>query len=69
MQPVRALAGDAGHLLISPEGDLNLIPFEALKDQQDRYLIEKYSISYLTTGRDLLRLQLIFSAAMPKATP
>jgi len=57
MQPVRALAGDAGHLLISPEGDLNLIPFEALKDQQDRYLIEKYSISYLTTGRDLLRLQ------------
>src|SRR6202041_3799648 len=57
MQPVRALAGDAGHLLISPEGDLNLIPFEALKDEQDRYLIEKYSISYLTTGRDLLRLQ------------
>jgi len=57
MQPVRGLAGDAAHLLISPEGDLNLIPFEALMDERGQYLIEKYSISYLTTGRDMLRLQ------------
>ena len=57
MEPVRSLAGDAAHLLISPEGDLNLIPFEALMDQKGQYLIEQYSISYLTTGRDLLRLQ------------
>jgi CHAT domain-containing protein len=57
MQPVRALAGDASHLLISPDGELNLIPFEALVDEQGRYLAEKYAISYLTTGRDLLRMQ------------
>ncbi len=58
IQPVRALAGDAPHLLISPDGDLNLIPFEALVDEHGQYLIEKYSISYLTTGRDVLRLQI-----------
>jgi CHAT domain-containing protein len=57
MQPVRALAGDAKHLLISPDGELNLIPFAALVDQQGRYLIERYSVSYLTSGRDLLRMQ------------
>jgi CHAT domain-containing protein/Tfp pilus assembly protein PilF len=57
MQPVRAIVGDAARLLISPDGDLNLIPFEALRDEQGQYLIEKYSISYLTTGRDVLRLQ------------
>ena len=57
MKPVRALVGDAARLLISPEGDLDLIPFEALTDEQGQYLIEKYSISYLTTGRDVLRLQ------------
>jgi len=57
MEPVRALAGDAKRLLISPEGDLNLIPFEALVDEQGRYLLERYSISYLTTGRDLLRMR------------
>jgi CHAT domain-containing protein len=57
MQPVRGLLRDAKQLLISPDGDLNLIPFEALVDEQGHYLVQRYSISYLTTGRDLLRMQ------------
>ncbi|PYT02622.1 MAG: hypothetical protein DMF65_06035, partial [Acidobacteria bacterium] len=57
MQPVRTLLGSAKHLLISPDGPLNLIPFAALVDEQGRYLIEAHSITYLTSGRDLLRLQ------------
>jgi CHAT domain-containing protein len=57
MQTIRTLAGDARHLLISPDGELNLIPFEALVDEQGRYLVESYAINYLTTGRDLLRMQ------------
>jgi CHAT domain-containing protein len=44
-------------LLISPEGSLNLIPFAALVDERGQYRIERYSISYLSSGRDLLRLQ------------
>ncbi len=57
MQPVRALIGDANQLLISPDGALNLIPFETLVDERGRYLIQRYSFTYLTSGRDLLRLQ------------
>lgn len=57
MQPVRGLVGEARHLLISPDGALNLIPFEALRDEADRYSVERYQISYLGSGRDLLRLQ------------
>jgi CHAT domain-containing protein/Tfp pilus assembly protein PilF len=57
MQPLRALLGGAKQILVSPDGDLNLIPFEALVDEQGRYLIERYSFNYLTGGRDLLRLQ------------
>lgn len=57
LKPVRALVGDAKHLLISPDGDLNLIPFEALVGENDRYLIEDYSLTYITSGRDLLRMQ------------
>jgi len=57
MRPVRALAGDAKHLLISPDGELNLIPFEALIDDEGRYLIESYAFTYLTSGRDLLRMR------------
>jgi CHAT domain-containing protein/Tfp pilus assembly protein PilF len=44
-------------LLIAPDGSLNLIPFAAMVDEDNHYLIERYSISYLTSGRDLLRQQ------------
>jgi CHAT domain-containing protein len=47
--------GDASHILISPDGQLTLIPFEALRDEQDKFLIQRYAFSYLTSGRDLLR--------------
>jgi CHAT domain-containing protein/Tfp pilus assembly protein PilF len=60
MRPVLALAqpesGEFRRLLIAPDGMLNLIPFAALVDWQGRYLVERYSISYLMSGRDLLRL-------------
>jgi CHAT domain-containing protein len=57
MRPLRPLLGEKRRLLIAPDGSLNLIPFAALVDEQNQYLIENYAISYLTSGRDLLRLQ------------
>ncbi|WP_088889871.1 CHAT domain-containing tetratricopeptide repeat protein [Leptolyngbya ohadii] len=57
MQPVRSLLGNSKHILLSPDGQLNLIPFAALVDESDRYLVENYTITYLTSGRDLLKLQ------------
>jgi len=59
MRPVLGLAQSGSvetrRLLIAPDGLLNLVPFAALVDRQGRYLVEAYSISYLTSGRDLLR--------------
>jgi CHAT domain-containing protein len=57
MRPVRALTGTLRHLLIAPDGQLDLIPFEALVDENGRYLVERYLFTYLSTGRDLLRMQ------------
>lgn len=57
MQPLRGFLRDAKRLLLSADGSLNLIPFAALVDEQGQYLVERYSIAYLTSGRDLLRLQ------------
>ena len=57
MRPILQLVGGTHRLFLSPDGDLNLIPFGALIDDQGRYLIENYSITYLTSGRDLLRMQ------------
>ncbi|HEY6403685.1 MAG TPA: CHAT domain-containing tetratricopeptide repeat protein, partial [Blastocatellia bacterium] len=56
-QPIRPLIGNMMRLLVSPDGSLNLIPFAALVDERMQYAAERYSISYLTSGRDLLRLQ------------
>jgi CHAT domain-containing protein/Tfp pilus assembly protein PilF len=55
MQPIRSLLGDATQLLISPDGQLNLIPFAALRDEHGDYLVERYAVTYLTSGRELLR--------------
>jgi CHAT domain-containing protein/tetratricopeptide (TPR) repeat protein len=41
-------------LFISPDGDLNLLPFEILPASNDSFIVEKYSISYLSAGRDVL---------------
>jgi CHAT domain-containing protein/Tfp pilus assembly protein PilF len=59
MQPLRAWCGGANRLLISPDGELNLVPFEALVDEGGHYLIQRYAISYLTSGRDLLRMPVV----------
>ena len=63
MRPLRAFLNGATRLLISPDGGLNLVPFEALVDEHGRYLIERYATTYLTSGRDLLRMQ------FPRAAP
>lgn len=55
VEPLAALFRGSKKLLIAPDGDLNLIPFEALADPRGRYLIDDFSIIYLNSGRDLLR--------------
>lgn len=57
MRPVRKLLGDTHRVFLSPDGALNLVPFAALVDESGKYIVETYSITYLTSGRDLLRLQ------------
>ncbi|MEM9491451.1 MAG: CHAT domain-containing protein, partial [Myxococcota bacterium] len=57
MAPVRKQAGNAETLYLAPDGALNLIPFAALRDDEQRYLVERYRLHYLTSGRDRVRLQ------------
>ncbi|WP_159396863.1 CHAT domain-containing protein [Sorangium cellulosum] len=57
MQPIRRLLGPTRRVLLSPDGALNLVPFGALVDEDDRYLVERYAFTYLPSGRDLVRLR------------
>lgn len=53
------------YLLISPDSQLNRIPFEALPMADGQFLVEQYSMSYLNSGRDLMKLNLTASSQNP----
>ena len=42
--------------IFSPVGELHQVPFAALVDGERRYLVERYEIGYLSSGRDLVKL-------------
>ena len=46
---------DVKHLLISPDGDLSLVPFGALITPEGQFLAQRFDVTYLSSGRDLLR--------------
>jgi CHAT domain-containing protein len=60
----KALPAGTKTIILSPDGELNFISFATLltSDEED-FLIEKYSIRYVASGRDLLRER------EPSATP
>jgi len=55
--PLKSMSKEGGAIFISPDGQLNLLPFEILPTPEGGYVIEKYRISYLSSGRDLLKFQ------------
>jgi CHAT domain-containing protein len=63
LAPLETMLAGTTHLLIAPDGPLHLVPFEALRTSGGRYVLEDYLVTYLTTGRDLLRV----SAARPSS--
>lgn len=62
MAPMRHRLPNADLLLIAPDGMLDLLPFEALVDEKQRYLVETLAFNYLTSGRDLLKSVSLVSA-------
>ena len=48
---------NAGRLIIVPDGILNLLPFEALKDEKDQYLLRSTTVSYVPSATILATLR------------
>ncbi|MGH7960314.1 MAG: tetratricopeptide repeat protein [Candidatus Binatia bacterium] len=55
LQPLEAVLGTRERLIVSPNGELNKLPFAALRTPDGHYLVEKMTLSYVASGRDLLR--------------
>jgi CHAT domain-containing protein len=53
--PLLQFIGDARMLLISPDGKLDQLSFALLQDKEGRFLLQRYDLAYLDTGRDLMR--------------
>ena len=53
--PVKEVLGNHKRLIISPDGDLSQVPFEALPNDCGGFLIDDYQFSYVAVGRDVLR--------------
>ena len=51
--PLTSALGESRQIFLSPDGSLNLIPFEVLRDDKGRYLIETHTFHYISAGRDI----------------
>jgi len=50
IKPVEGEIAGKKRLVVVPHGMLHYLPFQALRDQQGRYLIESFSLSYLPSA-------------------
>lgn len=53
--PVLSYIGQSKRLIIAPDGMISFFPFEILEDASNHFLVEDYDISYVQSGKDLLR--------------
>src|SRR5262249_35046896 len=53
---VRALPAGTRRLYLAPDGELARLPFEAIREVDGKYLVERLAINYLSSGRDLAPL-------------
>jgi CHAT domain-containing protein/Tfp pilus assembly protein PilF len=56
IKPLWSSLSGINRLLLSPDGALNLVPFAALIDEHGEYVAERFELTYLTSGRDLVSL-------------
>jgi CHAT domain-containing protein/tetratricopeptide (TPR) repeat protein len=52
--PLGLSASEVDKVMIGPDGALSLVPFAALMDSDGKFLLERYELAYVTTGRDLV---------------
>lgn len=53
-QPVLDVIGDINYVYLIPDGILNILPFNAMVNDDEQYVIQSHDLHILTSGRDLL---------------
>lgn len=52
--PIRETIDDMAYVYLVPDGVLNILPFNALMNEDEEYLLQTTDVHILTSGRDLL---------------
>ncbi|MBO6702159.1 MAG: CHAT domain-containing protein [Pseudomonadales bacterium] len=52
--PIEDVIGDLEYVYLIPDGVLNILPFNALVNEDEEYLVQTTDLHILTSGRDLL---------------
>lgn len=70
IMPLQSHLSGVDQLFLSPDGELNRVPFTALPNPVEpaRYLSEAFQLRILTTGRDLVRLRQPIKTTLPHST-
>lgn len=55
LAPILAVIGETRHLIISPDAELNLLPFGILPLDDGRPLVDRYVVEYVGSSRELIR--------------
>ena len=63
LDPLEHAFDGATTLILAPEGEIALVPFQVLPLSDGRRLLEKYRVTYVGSGRDVLK----FGRASPVA--
>jgi tetratricopeptide (TPR) repeat protein len=69
-QPLQEVVQNYQNIIIAPDSNLNLLPFQALPSDRTgtRLLMDECTISYLSVGRDILRLSQSSTSGVEKRT-
>ena len=54
VDPAEPDIAGAHRLLLAPDAELNVIPFSALVDGHGQFLVQRFEVDYLGSGRELL---------------
>jgi CHAT domain-containing protein/tetratricopeptide (TPR) repeat protein len=56
--PIASALHGCRRIYIAPDGELNRLPFEVLPAPDRKFVLDEWSLSYLSSGRDLIRFGL-----------
>jgi CHAT domain-containing protein/tetratricopeptide (TPR) repeat protein len=65
-EPLLPHIGKAEHVLVAPDGALNLVPWAALRSKQGKWRVQTHDVTVVSSGRDLLRMK---TKAPPRSGP